>query len=177
MISYITPKDVSDMMHAVATTPPDDTSYITDQMMKEQPALVEYLFRLDDLPFDLEETIEFSESERDYIFYICIVVWKILSQSTRPTPTVTWSDIFSVIDDYEYNFVRLIKEGSGKVAGAALQMIEEHPEPELLRFITDAMRPRADDPNFPPIRPEYHAIATMVFQIVLTAMFSNGKHN
>ncbi|MCB0211817.1 MAG: hypothetical protein KDJ52_20930 [Anaerolineae bacterium] len=177
MISYITQKHVADTMDEVAHTPPDDASYVTDKMMEEQPVLVEYLYRLDDLPFDLEETVHFSDAERDYIFYICIVVWKALSESARPTPRVTWSDLYSVIADYEHQFVEMVKQGPGSATGAALRFIEEHPEPELLRFITDAMRPRPDDPNFPPIRPEYHSIATMVFQIVLTAMLGNSNHN
>ncbi|MCB0193360.1 MAG: hypothetical protein KDJ65_15545 [Anaerolineae bacterium] len=177
MISYITQKHVANTMDEVASTPPDDASYVTDQMMEEQPVLVEYLYRLDDLPFDLEETIQFSDSERDYIFYICIVVWKALSESARPTPTVTWSGLYSVIAEFENQFAEMVKQGPGAATGAAIQFIEQHPEPELLRFITDAMRPRPDDPNFPPIRQEYHSIVNLLFQIILTAMLRPNNYN
>ena len=177
MISYITQKRVSDIMDRVATTPQDDVSYLTDQMMEEQPVILEYLFRLDNLPFGFDEAIEFSEDEREYILYIGIVVWKALSESARPTSTVTWDDLFTVIAKFEKQFVKLVKQGPGTATEAAIQFIEEHPEPELLRFITDAMRPRPDEPTFPPIRPEYHSIVSMVFQIILTAMLQPSKYN
>ena len=177
MISYITQKRVADIMDRVATTPQDDVNYLTDQMMEEQPVILEYLFRLDNLPFGFDEAIEFDENEREYILYIGIVVWKVLSESARPTSTVTWDDLFAVIANFEKQFVKLVKQGPGTATEAAIQFIEEHPEPELLRFITDAMRPRSDEPNFPPIRPEYHSIVSMVFQIILTAMLQPSKYN
>ncbi|MCB0164662.1 MAG: hypothetical protein KDI79_10565 [Anaerolineae bacterium] len=177
MISYITQQKVSAAMDEVVTTPQEDVSFLTDQMMEEQPAILEFLYRLDVLPFSLEEGIEFDEDEREYILYIGIVVWKTLSESARPTPQVTWDDLYTVITDFEMQFAKLVKQGPGSATGAAIQFIEEHPEPELLRFITDAMRPRPDEPNFPPIRPEYQSIVTMIFQIALTAMLQPSKYN
>ncbi len=52
-------------------------------------------------------------------------------------------------------------------------MIENHLEPELLRFIVDATRSHPDDPGSPPIRREYRAVAFTVFQIILQAMLGN----
>ena len=119
MISYITQKRVSDIMDRVATTPQDDVSYLTDQMMEEQPVILEYLFRLDNLPFGFDEAIEFDENEREYILYIGIVVWKVLSESARPTSTVTWDDLFAVIANFEKQFVKLVKQGPGTATEAA----------------------------------------------------------
>jgi hypothetical protein len=54
-------------------------------------------------------------------------------------------------------------------------MIETHPEPELLRFIADTVRPQADNPGAPPIRPEYLKIVLLLFQIVLNAMLGRRE--
>ncbi|NJN96224.1 MAG: hypothetical protein HC875_19990 [Anaerolineales bacterium] len=175
MYKSLSRKTIEAAMQEVANTPQDDAGYLTDQMLEEQPVILEYLYRLDGLPFGFDQTIRFSEAEREYILYIGIVVWKALKESPRPMHSVTWEELDKVVADFE-NFANdLVRQGHTEIPGAALLMIENHPEPELLRFITDAIRPRADDPKFPPIRPEYRSAAMTVFQIILTAMVGNGE--
>lgn len=170
MFKSLSRKTIEAAMQEVANTPQDDAGYVTDEMLEEQPAILEYLYRLDDLPFSYKEQVHFSEAEREYILYIGIVLWRALQQSPRPKHAVTWAELDELVDDFEAFAHDLVRQGHDEIPGAALLMIENHPEPELLRFIVDAIRPRADDPKFPPIRPEHRSAAMIVFQIVLTAM-------
>jgi hypothetical protein len=175
MPDYIPRKTVEAIMLEVAHTPQDDASYLTGQMLEEQPVILEYLYRLDDLPFDSDEEIRFSEAEREYILYIGIVVWKTLRETSPAMRLVTWDDLDAAIAEFEEYSHSLNGQPLSEIPGVALQMIETHPEPELLRFIVDALRPRADEPAFPPIRPEYRWVAMMLFQIVLKAMLDSRE--
>lgn len=175
MYKSLSRKTIEAAMQEVANTPQDDAGYLTDEMLEEQPAILEYLYRLDGLPFGFDQAIRFSEAEREYILYIGIVLWRALQQSPRPKHAVTWAELDKVVADFENFANNLVRQGHDEIPGAALLMIENHPEPELLRFIVDAIRPRADDPKFPPIRPEYRSAAMTVFQIVLTAMVGNSE--
>ncbi len=170
MYKSLSRKTIEAAMQEVANTPQDDVGYLTDEMLEEQPAILEYLYRLERLPFSYEQEVQFSEAEREYILYIGIVLWRALQQSPRPKHAVTWAELDALVDDFEAFAHDLVRQGNDEIPGAALLMIENHPEPELLRFIVDAIRPRADDPKFPPIRQEYRSAAMTVFQIVLTAM-------
>jgi hypothetical protein len=63
MSKYISRETVRAVMLEVARTPPNDVSYLTDQMLVEQPVIVEYLYRLSKEPFDLVEHVHFNETE------------------------------------------------------------------------------------------------------------------
>ena len=171
MIDCISHAMVEKAMDEVKNVPPDDASYLTDQMLVDQPIILEYLYRLSDLPFVFEEDAEFNEVERNYILYIGLVVWKAIRESPRPMRPVTWAELEQVIDQHECEAWELTRYPE-RLRDRVLLLIENHPEPEILRFIVDAMRPRDDDPHFPPIRPVHHLGVRMLFQIIATAMLN-----
>lgn len=172
---YIPEATVRGTMTEVAEIPQDDVDYLTDQMMEEQPVILEYLYTLNDLPFVFEEDTEFNEVERNYILFVGIVIWKVLSDDPRPMRQVSWEDLFRVVDEMEYFAFKHAKKPQLNIAARAIEMIENHPEPELLRFITDAIRTDFDDPDYPPIRREYLTGVFFIFQVVLTALLNSRE--
>jgi hypothetical protein len=174
MIDCISPDMVETAMNEVRNIPQDDVGYLTDQMLAEQPVILEYLYRLTDLPFVFEEDAEFNEAERNYILYIGLVVWKAIRESPRPMRPVTRQELHEVIDQHECDAWELARYPE-RLRDRVLLLIENHPEPEILRFIVDAMRPRDDDPHFPPIRLAHHLGVRMLFQIIATALLNTAE--
>lgn len=174
MVETIDRETIEAIMHEVVQTPLDDYEYLLDEMLEDQPVIAYYLYELDPLPFGFEEDMSFNEAERDYIFDIGIIIWKVLKESHRSMHSVTWEELDAVIEETEVYFFALGQDPS-EIPGAVLQMIETHPEPELLRFIVDAVRPQENNLADHPIRPEYHKIVLILFQIVLNAMMDRRE--
>jgi len=115
-------------------------------MLEDQPVIVYYLYELDQLPFGFEDYISFNEAERDYIFDIGLILWK-SQREPAPMHSVTWEELDAVVDETE-----LISPLWGRTVwntGRGATDDETHPEPELLRFIADAVRPRRTIPALP----------------------------
>jgi hypothetical protein len=145
----------------MAQTPIDAVPELIDLMSSEQPVVLGYLFALEDMPFD--------RNERETIFYIGMVVWQIMRQSSRRLRKVTRRKLeqaeeanYGMLEDWMG-----ITEDAMTVRTASL--LDAYPEPEVLRYIAEAVMEESEDPEEPGFRDEYKGLAFVHLKIVLDA--------
>ena len=139
---------------------------LVEQMQQEQPAILAHLTVLDDFPF--------NPHEKGLIFYLGTVVWQIMKQSQRRLRKVTLRKLEKA-DAAAYEALEMmISDSEADFVSATVAMIENYPEPEVLRYIVEAIMDENEyDPDDPPIRDEYRGLAFIHLKIALDAMIAS----
>jgi hypothetical protein len=131
MAKIISYEAVNETWQRMAETPPDQIQAIVDQMEQEQPVLMVYLLALEDYPFNV--------SEKEIIFYIGTVVWQILKESKASLSSVT-PEIINHSEEENYQFLDLLSNDTeADFMSATRAMIDSYPEPEVLRYLVEAL--------------------------------------
>ncbi len=167
MAKHISRAVIEATMQEVTRLAFQNPSVLTDQMEAEQPVLRYYLYELDQLPFGLEEEMHLSEAEAGHIFYIGVVLWQALNQQRGPLRPLTWDDIDAATTEVEQPFAG---QDDPMHPNLDLLEVETHPEPELARFLKEAIQAWPGDEDFQPIRPEYRPPVLVLLHIVLNAL-------
>ncbi len=135
-------------------------------MESEQPVILRYLLYLDDSPFNAHEC--------ELIFYIGTVVWQIMRQSSRRLHKVTRKKLEQA-EEANYDFLEtLASDTDADFVSATRVMLENYPEPEVLRYILEAIMEEEEyEPDDPPIRDEYRGLAFVHLKIALDAFVNS----
>lgn len=132
---------------------------LVEQMNDEQPVALSYLLHLEELPF--------NEYERELIFYIGLVVWQIMKQSDRQLYKVTRRKMRKAEESNIDRLEQLTSSSEGEMIEATRHLISTHPEPEVLRYIVEAiMEENEGEPGF---RDENKGLAFIHLTILLDA--------
>ena len=169
MADYISRQIIENVLAEVNRLAYRDPAALTNQLGAEQPVLCYYLAELDQLPFGLEEEISFSQAEADHILYIGVVLWQILNQSRGQLHPLTWDDMDAATFETERPFA---DQDDPMYPDIDLLMVDDHPEPEVVRFLVEAIRSWQGDEDFQPIRPEYRPLVLVLFHTVLNALLA-----
>jgi hypothetical protein len=163
MKDAISAEIVTQTWQRMALAPISATPYLVEEMTREQPLVLSFLLALDDFPFNAHE--------REIIFYVGMVVWRIMKQSKRPLHKVTRKKLRKA-EEANYDFLELLmSDTEADFVSATQTMIEKCPEPEVLRYIVEAiMEEKEYEPDDPPIRDEYRGLAFVHLKIVLDAL-------
>jgi hypothetical protein len=166
MTDMIPGEIVTETWQRMAQTPIHEAPDLVNQMQQEQPAILAHLLYLDEFPFD--------PHERELIFYIGMVVWQIMKQSKRRLRRVTLKKL-SKAEKANYDTLELVASDSeADFFSATVAMVENHPEPEVMRYIVETIMDEEDyDPDDPPIRDEYRGLAFIHLKIALDALISS----
>jgi hypothetical protein len=166
MTDMIPGEIVTETWQRMAQTPIHEAPDLVNQMQQEQPAILAHLLYLDEFPFD--------PHERELIFYIGMVVWQIMKQSKRRLRRVTLKKL-SKAEKVNYDTLELVASDSeADFFSATVAMVENHPEPEVMRYIVETIMDEEDyDPDDPPIRDEYRGLAFIHLKIALDALISS----
>ena len=166
MADMIPAEIVTETWQRMAQTPVHEAPDLVNQMQQEQPAIMAHLLYLDEFPFD--------PHERELIFYIGMVVWQIMKQSKRRLRRVTLKKL-SKAEKANYDTLELLASDSeADLFSATVAMIENHPEPEVVRYIVETIMDEEDyEPDDPPIRDEYRGLAFIHLKIALDALISS----
>jgi len=166
MADMIPAEIVTETWQRMAQTPVHEAPDLVNQMQQEQPAIMAHLLYLDEFPFD--------PHERELIFYIGMVVWQIMKQSKRRLRRVTLKKL-SKAERANYDTLELLASDSeADLFSATVAMIENHPEPEVIRYIVETIMDEEDyEPDDPPIRDEYRGLAFIHLKIALDALISS----
>jgi len=166
MADMIPAEIVTETWQRMAQTPVHEAPDLVNQMQQEQPAIMAHLLYLDEFPFD--------PHERELIFYIGMVVWQIMKQSKRRLRRVTLKKL-SKAEKANYETLELLASDSeADLFSATVAMIENHPEPEVVRYIVETIMDEEDyEPDDPPIRDEYRGLAFIHLKIALDALISS----
>ena len=139
---------------------------LVNQMKEEQPVILVYLLAADDSIF--------NQHERELIFYLGMAVWQMMKQSKRPLRKVTEKKLMQAEEANFDSLERLSASPEADFVSATQAMIATYPEPEVLRYIVEAIMEEEDyDPDDPPIRDEYRGLAFVHLKTVLDAFISS----
>lgn len=162
----ISSETVTRVWQEMAETPTQDAPILVSKMKQEQPVILAYLMASEGYPF--------NQHEVGQVLYIGIVVWQIMEHSEKQLLRVTrrkldWADsanerLLEILEtDTEADFI-----------SATRTILKNHPEPEVLGYIIEALMEEEDrDPDDPPIRDEYRGLAFIHLKTVLDAFISS----
>lgn len=157
----ISAETVTEVWQRMAQMSPQQAQQVVQQMDQRQPALLAHLLFLEDYPF--------NQHEREIIFYLGIVVWQMMMQGGHPLGRVT-PEIVVEADEANYKFMeRIAADTEADFVSAVQGMLDRYPEPEVLRYIVEAIMEEGD-PQDPPIRDEYTGLAFIHLKSALDAL-------
>jgi hypothetical protein len=166
MTDMISAETVTRVWQDMARAPLDAVPHLVNQMKAEQPVVLVYLLAVDDSIF--------NEHERELIFYLGMVVWQMMKQSKRRLRKVTEKKLMQA-EEANFDFLeRFSASLEADFESAIQEMLDTYPEPEVLRYIVEAIMEEEDyDPDDPPIREEYRGMAFVYLKTVLDAFISS----
>jgi hypothetical protein len=154
---------VTQTWQRMSQVPPDQAPEMVNQMQAEQPVALSFLLHLEDFPF--------NRHEQELIFYIGMVVWQIMKQGEQQLYKVTRKKIRAA-EELNLEILDDLASGSeGDLIGSTQQLLGTYPEPEVLRYILEAIM--EEDPEEPGIRDEYKGLAFVHLKILLDAFISS----
>ncbi len=166
MTDMISAETVTQVWQDMARASLDEAPRLVNQMQAEQPVVLTYLLAVDDSIF--------NQHERELIFYLGMVVWQMMKQSKRRLRKVTEKKLMQA-EEANFDFLeRLSVSSEGDFESTTWEMLATYPEPEVLRYIVEAiMEEEAYTPDDPPIREEYRGLAVVYLKTVLDAFISS----
>jgi len=166
MTDMISAETVTQVWQDMARASLDKVPHLINRMRTEQPVVLAYLLAVGDALF--------NQHERELIFYLGMVVWQMMKQSKRRLRKVT-EERLEQAEEANYDFLeRLSASLEADFESATEAMITTYPEPEVLRYIFEAIMEEEDyDPDDPPIREEYRGLAVVYLKTVLDVFISS----
>jgi hypothetical protein len=166
MTDMISAETVTRVWQDMARASLDEIPRLVNQMQVEQPVVLVYLSAVGDALF--------NQHERELIFYLGMVVWQMMKQSQRRLRKVT-EERLEQAEEANYGFLEFLSASpEADFVSATEAMLATYPEPEVLRYIVEAINEEEDyDPDDPPIRDEYRGMAFVYLKTVLDAFISS----
>jgi hypothetical protein len=166
MTDMISAETVTRVWQDMARVSPDEIPHLVHQMEVEQPVVLVYLAAVG--------SALFNQHEQEIIFYLGMAVWQMMKQSQRRLRKVTERELEQA-EEANFDFLeRLSASPEADLVSATEAMLATYPEPEVLRYIIEAINEEEDyDPDDPPIRDEYRGLAVMYLKTVLDAFISS----
>jgi hypothetical protein len=167
MTDMISAETVTRVWQDMARASPDEVPHLVNEMRVEQPVILAYLLAVGDAIF--------NQHERELIFYLGMVVWQMMKQSKRRQRKVTEKRLEQA-EEANIDFLeRLSASPEANFESATETMLVTYPEPEVLRYIVEAIMEEEEDydPDDPPIRDEYRGLAFVHLKTVLDALISS----
>ena len=104
------------------------------EIEQEQPVLLSYFFT--------ENFQVFTQNEKEYLFYLMLVIWKAAGLSGENIPTITEQQL-SEAEDYNWEQLQRAK---GKGFHERLNVLfDNYPQEDLLAFAEDALAEEEED--------------------------------
>jgi hypothetical protein len=166
MTDMISAETVTRVWQDMARASLDEVPHLINQMRTEQPVVLAYLLAVGDALF--------NQHERELIFYLGMVVWQMMKQSKRRLRKVTEERLDQAEEANLAFLERFSASPEADFESAIQEMLDTYPEPEVLRYIVEAIMEDEDyDPEDPPIRDEYRGMAFVHLKTVLDAFISS----
>ncbi|MCO6492566.1 MAG: hypothetical protein J5I98_29385 [Phaeodactylibacter sp.] len=108
--------------------PEENYGRAIEEMRKEQPVLLSYFFT--------ENFQVFTQGEKEYLFYLMLVIWKAITLNGEPVPPVTEQQLSQAEDD---NWERLQGVKARGFHERLNVFFNNYPQEDLLAFVEDAL--------------------------------------
>jgi len=166
MTEKVSAEIVEQTWQRIAQTSPSNASILANQMGKEQPYIMAYLLATADA--------EFEPHERETLFYVGMVTWQIMAQSSGQLQQVG-GEILDKAEAANFEFLeQFAKEENGDFEVATRAILETYPEPEVFRYVVEAIM--EEEPDAPPMSDESRGLAFVYLKTVLDAMIASLAH-
>jgi len=103
---------------------------IAYRMRKEQPIILAYLLAAG------HDTL--NQDEREMLLYLGLVVWRIMSQGSRPLNEIT-ENILNEMEISNVKMIEYLEAESEAGADAMKKIIDNYPQPEVLKYVVEAL--------------------------------------
>jgi hypothetical protein len=154
---------VAETARRMSAMQPLDARALVKRLGKEQPVIVAYLLAA-------SENKSFDQDEGQTLFYVGLVITEIMKQGLKEPGKITEKQLMRSEKANEDLLDKMATDSAGDFASAAESLVEKYPEPEVLRYVTEAvMEDEEGDPDNPPIRDENLGLAFLHLKIVLDA--------
>jgi hypothetical protein len=151
---------VTQVWQEMASMPTDAAPALVERMQDEQPALLAYLLAL--------ESYDLPQEEFEVILYLGIAVWQMMK---RGYPRLLRASIKKIEGAEEENTKTvdfMEQDSEGDFVSATQAILEAYPEPEVLRYIVEALM--EPDPEDVVLSDEEVGIAFLHLKTVLDAL-------
>ena len=166
MISVETVEDVLQKMSNMSDAQAEE---LTTQMSEEQPMVFAYLLAM-------SENEAFNQNETETFLYIGMVAWQIARAGVKDLKKVTEKELDGIEKANEDLLEKMASDSAGDFVSAAESMVENYPEPELLRYVTTALMEDEDgNTDNPPFREDGLGVAFLHLKIVMDAFVGLPK--
>ena len=135
---------------------------LIDQMRQEQPVIMAYLLTASDESFDLDEG--------QAVFFIGTVVWQIVRKGNPHLRKVSEKLLEQIIDANEAQLEKLAEDPEADLVMAAHTSTDGYPEPEVLRYIVEALMEPDEEVEF---SEEGGGLAFIILKNVLDALIAS----
>jgi hypothetical protein len=137
MAAYISYEQVTETWEKMVDTPVEEAQRLVSEMESGQPFIMLYLLDKEDSPFD--------QTESEIIFYLGTVLWQVMEQGEQPLNRVEVEDIIKA-EESNYQFLdQISSDTDADFISATREMIESFSEPEVLRYLVEAILEGDDD--------------------------------
>jgi hypothetical protein len=158
---------VTQTWQSMAQTSLSDVPDLMAGMRDRQPVVLAYLLSADGLDFD--------RNELERILYIGMVVWQIMRQGEGRLLKVTRKRIIQA-EEANYDFLERIEAASEEdLVQLTEEMMQDYPEPHVLRYILEAIMEEEEDPEGTPMREDYKGLAFVYLKTVLDAFIAAAR--
>jgi hypothetical protein len=166
--TMISAETVTRVLESMSAMSEEQAQAMTMQMGKEQPMVLAYLLAT-------SEDEVFDQNERQVLFYIGMVISQIMKQRPNGGKRITETQLERAEKANEDLLDKMASDSAGDFLSATHAMIESYPEPELLRYVTEALMEDEDgNPDNPPIRDENLGLAFLNLKIVMDAFIGSS---
>jgi hypothetical protein len=154
---------VAETAQRMSAMQPVEARALVRRLGKEQPVIVAYLLAA-------SENKSFDQDEGQTLFYVGLVITEIMKQGLMEPGKIAETQLMRAEKANEDLLDKMATDSAGDFASAAESLVEKYPEPEVLRYVTEAlMEDEEGDPDNPPIRDENLGLAFLHLKIVLDA--------
>ncbi len=154
---------VTQTVQRMSAMQPVEARALVKRMGQEQPVIVAYLLAT-------SENKAFDQDEGQTLFYVGLVITQIMKQGLMEPGKITEKRLMRAEKANEDLLDKMASDSAGDFASAAESLVEKYPEPEVLRYVTEAlMEDEEGDPDNPPIRDENLGLAFLHLKVVLDA--------
>ena len=165
----IPPETVTRVWQRMSVMPVEQGPALVKLMSKEQPWVLAYLLAT-------SEDEVFDQDEAEVFLYIGMTIWQIMKAGVKSLKKITDKQLDRAEKDNEDLLEKMASDSAGDFVSAAGSMVENYPEPEVLRYLTAAlMEDEEGNPDNPPISVESLGIAFLHLKIVLDAFVGTAK--
>jgi hypothetical protein len=160
------PEDVvTAVWQRMASVSPAQIPKLVDQMTREQPQILAYLMAASESDLD--------EDEAEIVFYIGVVIWQIMRENQPRIHKVTESLLDDVEAENEKSLRKLEQDSPGDFVSAVKKFTNDYPEPEVLRYVVEALIEEDEEENSSSVSEENLGLAFITLKNVLDALIAS----